>query len=307
MLSRRSTLAGGFCFCCSTALAAQTGPARMVEAAPGIHIRQGLTADAAPGNADAIANIGFIIGRDAVAVFDPGGSRADGESLRRALRQRTSLPIRYVILSHVHPDHVFGAAAFQADAPIFVGHAKLPEALAARGAFYQAGLDRILGAGQAGPVVTPTLLVRDTATLDLGRRRLSLTAHAPAHTSSDLSAIDEQTGALLTGDLLFVDRVPSLDGSLAGWLSELALLQASGARIAIPGHGPASVAWPAASADITRYLRLLQQQTRQAVAQGVPIEHATGQIAMSERSRWKLFDDYNGHNVIEAYREIEWE
>ncbi|MFX8366277.1 hypothetical protein ABTL85_19130, partial [Acinetobacter baumannii] len=67
----------------------------MVEVAPGIHVRQGLTEDATAGNFDAIANLGFIIGRDAVAVIDPGGSLHDGRSLRLAIRARTQLPIRY--------------------------------------------------------------------------------------------------------------------------------------------------------------------------------------------------------------------
>ncbi|MBA5844828.1 MBL fold metallo-hydrolase, partial [Escherichia coli] len=58
----------------------------MVEVSPGIHVRQGLTEDATAGNFDAIANLGFIVGRDAVAVIDPGGSLHDGRSLRLAIR-----------------------------------------------------------------------------------------------------------------------------------------------------------------------------------------------------------------------------
>jgi quinoprotein relay system zinc metallohydrolase 2 len=307
-VSRRQAMAG-LCLCClpTTRLLAAEGPARMVQVAPGIYIRHGLTADAAAGNADAIANIGFIVGAHSVAVFDPGGSLADGRALSLAVRAATKLPIRYVILSHEHPDHVFGAAAFAPDHPVFVGHAMLPEALAARGAFYQAGLDRILGQGKAGPVITPTRLVHDRDSLDLGGRSLTLTAHSPAHTTCDLSALDSLSGVLLTGDLLFVERVPALDGSLSGWISELSKLKALGARNAVPGHGPVSVAWPGAAADLERYLTVLQTQTRASVADAVPIGQAATEVAASEREKWRLFDDYNGRNVIEAYRQIEWE
>lgn len=311
-LTRRGAVFGGACLCCLSAPARRASaalrpPERLVEVAPGVHVRLGVTQDASAGNADAIANIGCLIGRDAVAVMDPGGSLEDGESLRRAIRQITNLPIRYVLMSHVHPDHVFGAAAFQPEHPVFVGHARLPQALAQRGAYYREMLNRILGPDRVGPVVMPTQLVHDHATLDLGGRMLDLTAHGPAHTDCDLSVIDRQTGTLLTGDLLFVNRVPSLDGDLKGWLAQLAALQALGQRHAVPGHGPVRVDWPGAAADITRYLTVLLNETRQAVARNVPIAQATQTVAQSERSRWQLFDAYNPRNVTVAYQQLEWE
>ncbi|HUN43767.1 MAG TPA: quinoprotein relay system zinc metallohydrolase 2 [Acetobacteraceae bacterium] len=311
-LTRRGALFGGACLCClpaATRQASATPPTamRLSQEAPGIHIRHGVTQDATAGNDDAIANIGCVIGRDAVAVMDPGGSLDDGESLRRAIREITGLPIRYVVMSHVHPDHVFGAAAFLPEHPIFVGHARLPQALALRGAYYRKMLDRILGPDRAGPVVMPTQLVRDSATLDLGNRVLDLTAHPPAHTDCDLSVIDRQTGTLLTGDLLFVNRVPSLDGNLNGWLAQLAAMQSLGSRRAVPGHGPVQVDWPAAAADITRYLTVLLTETRQAIDRNVPISQAAYTVAQSERSRWQLFDAYNPRNVTVAYQQLEWE
>src|ERR1700739_2117166 len=119
--------------------------------------------------------------------------------------------------------------------------------------------------------------------------------------------IDRRTGTLLTGDLLFVNRVPSLDGDLKGWLAQLAAMQALDARNAVPGHGPVRVDWPGAAADITRYLTVLLTETRPAIARNVPISAAARTVAHSERSRWKLFDDYNPRNVIVAYQQLEWE
>jgi len=312
-LTRRDAVFAGACLCCLPALTRRASAANvpattnLVEAAPGIHIRLGVTEDASTGNDDAIANVGCVIGTDAVAVMDPGGSLGDGESLRRAIRAVTNLPIRYVVMSHVHPDHVFGAAAFEQEKPVFVGHARLPQALGLRGEYYRSTLGRILGPGRAGAVVMPTQLVHDHATLDLGGRVLDLTAHAPAHTDCDLSVIDRRTGTLLAADLLFVNRVPSLDGDLKGWLEQLAAMQALGQRHAVPGHGPVLVEWPDAAADITHYLTVLLTETRQAVARNVPISTAAHIVAQSERSRWKLFDDYNPRNVTVAYQQLEWE
>jgi quinoprotein relay system zinc metallohydrolase 2 len=310
-LSRRDALLGGIAACCwpSFALRAEQSPRALTtdEVAPGIHIRRGVDADVSAANDDAIANIGFIIGRDAVAVTDSGGSLSDGRRLRATIRQMTRLPIRYVLMSHVHPDHVFGAGAFDADRPVYVGHAGLPRALSLRWEYYRTRTEAILGRGTVGPVVMPTLLVRDRAEIDLGGRVVELTAHGSAHTDSDMSALDRQTGTLIASDLLFVQRVPSLDGSLKGWLKELARLKKVAARRAVPGHGPTSVAWPSGSTDLERYLAVLLRETRQAIAKGLEINAAAETVALSERPHWALFDDYNGHNVIQAFKELEWE
>ncbi len=278
-----------------------------VEVAAGIFIRSGVDEDAAASNDDAIANVGFIVGRDCVATMDAGGSLADGESLRAAIRRQTPLPIRYVILSHAHPDHVFGAEAFLRDGPAFVGHAKLANALALRGEYYRARLESVLGKARAGRVVAPTLLIQGRQHLDLGGRELVLTAHSIAHTDNDLSVLDSQTGTLLASDLLFVRRVPALDGSLRGWLKELQALKAMPARRAVPGHGPAGVDWPSAAAGLERYLNTLLTETRAAIARGVTIEAAVNVVGQSERDKWALFDDYHGRNVTQAYKELEWE
>ena len=178
---------------------------------------------------------------EAVLVTDAGGSLADGRWLRAIIREKTRKPIKYVVLSHVHPDHALGAAAFLADAPAFVGHARLGPALAARGEFYRKRLVEILGEPNVGPVVTPTRIVAERDEIDLGGRVVRFRAHGPAHTTSDLSMLDQESGLFLPADLLFVGRCPSLDGSLAGWIAELGALQAEGFGKATPGHGPLTV------------------------------------------------------------------
>jgi quinoprotein relay system zinc metallohydrolase 2 len=212
-----------------------------------------------------------------------------------------------VLMSHAHPDHVFGAGAFRAERPLYVGHARLPAALASRVDYDRRRLAAVLGAAATGEVVTPTRLVATGLELDLGGRVLELTAHGTAHSDCDLSVLDRNTRTLLAGDLLFVERVPSLDGSLGGWIAELARLRQSGARRAVPGHGPTGVDWPAGADDLARYLDTLRRETRQAIAAGADIEHAVQSVGRSEQDRWRLFADYHGHNVLRAYKELEWE
>lgn len=306
-LTRRSSIAAGLCLCCMPRRLRADVPLRCVEVAPGLFMRRGVDEDASAANGDAIANTGFIVGADGVLVTDPGGCLADGAALRQAVRAVTPKPIRYVLLSHVHPDHVFGAGAFSQDNPVFLGHANLPQAMAANGPFYQAALDRILGPGRAGPIVPPTQSITSETRIDLGQRILTLRAHAPAHTSTDVSLFDHATRTLLPADLLFVGRAPSLDGSVVGWIAQLRGLAALKPARAVPGHGPVSVDFAAGSAPLLRYLSALRDGTRAAIRANTPIGEASTQVAQGERAEWALFDEYNPRNVLTAYKELEWE
>ena len=158
----------------TAALAENAAPAAVTQIAGGVFVAVGPVALASGANLGTIANRGFIIGDEAVAVIDTGGSFASGVSLRAAIQKITALPIRYVINTHMHPDHVLGNTAFRGEGTTFVGHAKLPRALAARaGQYLQANRALIGDAGFAGTeIVPPTLLVEKEMTLDLGHRIL---------------------------------------------------------------------------------------------------------------------------------------
>jgi quinoprotein relay system zinc metallohydrolase 2 len=292
----------------STPSWSETAALTLTEVAAGVFVHNGVHKEASPANNDAIANIGFVLGDDAVAVIDPGGSALEGDALRAAIRGRTDRPIRYVILTHVHPDHIFGAAAFRDARPEFVGHAKLPGALAQRGGYYLRRLHEALGGGAEGSeIVTPTFLGSTRVELDLGGRRLVLRAHGPAHTDNDLTILDDKTRTLWLSDLLFVDRLPVVDGSLVGWLRELDRLTAIAADRAVPGHGPVAVPWPAAAEPERRYLETLARETRVAIKSGTSIARAASEVGQSERGRWLLFDEFHPRNVTASYKELEWE
>jgi quinoprotein relay system zinc metallohydrolase 2 len=286
-----------------------TTPLAIQSVAAGDYVHFGQVAMTTPDNAGDIANLGIIVGRDAVAVVDTGGSVAVGRRLILAVRGITDKPIRYVINTHEHPDHVFGNAAFGPDV-VFVGHHNLPTELAKRGAYYLRSFRDQLGEAAIAEVriIPPTLLVDSETSLDLGDRRLRLTAWSPpAHTACDLTVLDETTGVLYSGDLVFLQHVPVVDGSLTGWLSLLPRLAALPARIVVPGHGRLVAPWPAALDDERRYFTVLADDTRRMIASGVPLAEAVPQIGRSEHDRWQLFDDYNPRNATAAFSELEWQ
>jgi quinoprotein relay system zinc metallohydrolase 2 len=259
-------------------------------------------------NRGEIANIGFIEGSRCVAVIDTGGSPEQGRALRDAVRSMTHIPICFVINTHVHPDHLYGNRAFKEPGIRFVGHHKLAAAIAARAAFYRDKASRDLGfALTADDFVMPDMEVTGDLDLDLGDRRLTLTAHGTAHTDNDLSVYDHHTQTLWLADLLFMDHLPVIDGSLNGWLNVLERVKQIPAKRVVPGHGPIAAFWPSAAEPEARYLRLLQTEIRSAIKQGRTIEQAMASVGQSERGRWKLFDEFHPRNVATAFAELEWE
>ncbi|HEV2979205.1 MAG TPA: MBL fold metallo-hydrolase, partial [Casimicrobiaceae bacterium] len=164
---------------------------QVANPAPGVYVHYGAQAEMTAANAGDIANLGFVVGTTCVAVIDTGGTYAVGRALRAVIRRITSLPVCYVINTHVHPDHVFGNQAFVEDRPEFVGHARLAEALRRRGPNYLRALLRDVGdAAQGSTIVLPTMAVADVQWLDLGGRSLKLRAWPTAHTDTDLTVFD---------------------------------------------------------------------------------------------------------------------
>jgi quinoprotein relay system zinc metallohydrolase 2 len=274
----------------------------------GIYVHHGKHLDIDTGYQGDICNISFIVGSKGVAVIDTGGSLKVGNELRNAIKKITDKPILYVINTHVHPDHIYGNAAFLQDHPQFVGHEKLPDAMELRKDAYAKLNAKYLGADAEGSVIVkPTIIVKNTMSLDLGDRTLKITPYPVAHTNTDITVIDSKTSTLFTGDLLFIERTPVVEGDIKGLIVAIDILKTYPVKRVVPGHGPVATDWLTALNNEQRYLNAVLSDVRTAIKNGDSMEHAMDTAASGERDKWVLFDIANRRNVNTIFSALEWE
>jgi quinoprotein relay system zinc metallohydrolase 1 len=227
---------------------------------------EGSTDNFAKANGGNIVNTGFIVTERGVVVIDTGPSKRYGEALRKAIAAVTDKPVVEVLLTHHHPDHALGNQAFT-DVPIGA-LAGTTELLHQQGDAMAENMYRLVGDWMRGtevvlPNETLTPGVRSFGNHDL--RLLSL----GGHTGADLAILDQQTGVLFAGDLVFYQRALTTPNSpgLAVWLADIATLQGLPWTLIVPGHGPvATDARP--FEQMHDYLTWLDQLLRDGAANG---------------------------------------
>ena len=278
------------------------------QIAEGIYLHQGFHVEFTHPQHDDIANIGFIVGEKCIAIVDTGGSVTIGHELLLSIREISQLPICYVINTHIHFDHILGNLAFMKENSQFVGHSQLADAVEQNRDFFLRQFRGDLGpTPDRDSIIGPSLTVDKTMDLDLGNRVIRLTAYQTAHSHNDLTVLDLKTKTLWTGDLVFRERIPSLDGKLKGWLSVLETFKNQEINLAIPGHGTISHDWPQTYAAEKSYLTMLLNDTRKAIVRGQFLEGAVNNIGKDEKQKWLLHEQHHSRNVTKAFTELEWE
>lgn len=231
-------------------------------------------------NGGAIANIAIIATPVGTVLVDAGPSVRYGRALKAAAEALTGQRVVRVYVTHLHPDHGMGIAAFD---PAIV--AALPGTISDMerdsGAFSDA-LYRLLGDWMRGTEVALPGRRIDQPTEDFGGRRIRLLALG-GHSRADLALVDEKTGTLIGGDLLFLDRAPSTPtADIKRWRESLTALAALPHRAAIPGHGPFDPTGHKAIEQTRDWIGWLEQTLRRAVGAGLDMVEA-GELPIPQR------------------------
>ncbi|MBS1176981.1 MAG: fold metallo-hydrolase [Proteobacteria bacterium] len=283
-------------------VAAQPLMPKAVKVAPDTYMVQGVSALGSSANRNFISNAAFVVTRDGVLVVDALGSPALAAELLAEIRRITPAPVRYVVVTHYHADHIYGLQAFKdAGATIIAqkdGQLYLNSETAALR--LKASREDLAPAVDADTRLVPAdRWVDQRTTLQLGGLDFVLQPTGPAHTPEDLVVWVPQRNLLIAGDLVFRGRIPFVGQADSGrWITALDTLLAFDASVIIPGHGPVSRS-ARADLELTRdYLVYLRQTMGEAARSMDPFEEA---YARTDWSRFDTLPLFNAANRINAY------
>ena len=255
------------------------------------------------------SNAGFVVTAAGVVVFDSLGTPALGERLRRLIAETTTQPIRIVVLSHYHADHVYGAQAFVAPGVEIWAHRLAIEHLAADALGARLAERRESLApwvNEKTRIVRPTTLLDEDTRFELGGLHLRVLHLGPAHTPEDLMLWVEEDRLLFAADLVFTGRVPFVaDADDASWVRALDRVLALRPSVVVTGHGPHSTD-PARDLTLTRdYLVFLRTQMTRAFDDGTDFDTAYGQVDWSRFAALPAFEAANRRNAYQVYLNVE--
>lgn len=230
-------------------------------------------------NGGAIANSAIIATEAGAVLFDPGVSREHGLALGALAQRVTGKAVGRVYVSHLHPDHAMGAAAFD---PAIVHALPATRAdLERDGEGFSDAMYRLLADWMKGTAVVLPQGDLSDGQAEFGGRKFRLLA-LKGHSGGDLALLDEATGALIAGDLVFHDRAPSTPhASLPDWRKSLDVLAALPHKLLLPGHGPID-RQGSAIAQTRDWLGWVEAALRDAVAQGLDMSEA-GELPIPPR------------------------
>jgi len=255
-------------------------------------------------------NAGFIVTSEGVVVVDALASPRDGGRLLRTIRRATRQPVRWLVLTHHHPDHHFGAIVFKRAGARVIAHPDR-RVLASEGGedaliadwVRVVGLDAMRGFEFAD---TPDRPVTGSDTLRLGGRTIVITHPGAGHSAGDLMVWLPADRVLFAGDVLVEDGVTMMvDGSSTQLLAALDRIDSLTPALVVPGHG----ALPARPGDLVKrtrdYVLGLRADMRAAVEKGVPMQRALARLPPANETRPVSLDSRRRRNAARVYVEEE--
>lgn len=257
-----------------------------------------------------ISNAGVIITREGIVVFDALGTPSLAWQLMQEIRRISDAPIKAVVVSHYHADHIYGLQVFKDEAGA--------EIIAPWGAQEYLGSEAAVNrleerrfslepwVNERTRIVPPDRLVRKPEVMRLGGVELVITPVGKAHSDGDLTLYVRPDQVLFSGDIIFEGRVPWIgNANTRNWLRILEEMETSRLRALIPGHGPVAKNPNKAVALTRRYLQFLREHMGRAAREFIPFDEAYPATDWSAFKDLPAFDVANRRNAYQVFLAME--
>jgi len=266
---------------------------------------------------DAGANAGFVVGDDGVAVIDTFENEAAAKALMNQIHALTHLPIKFVINTHYHLDHVAGNRVFEQHGAVIVGHHSVRAWIHTENLKFFGDKITPEQKTMVQNLIAPEVTYDTGVTLFLGSRRIEVN-YMQGHTGGDSVVSIPDAGIVFCGDLFWRHTLPNLiDATTSTWISTLSEFTAQKddtlpnsalprAVIFVPGHGDVG------NADDVQEFQGYLTWLRGAVKKGVDANKKGDALVaavlpeMTEKYRgWEFFKDFSRSNILDAGAELE--
>ena len=261
-------------------------------------------------NGGFISNAGFVVTDAGVVVIDSLGSPPLAVELLKRIRKITNQPIKKVIITHYHADHLYGAQVFKelgAEIIAPIGSYKYLNAESAPARLAERRESLKPWVNEQTYIVKPDVIIDKTTEFELGGQQFVINVVGAAHSDGDLTLLAKEDGVLFSGDIIFGGRVPFIGGgSTSKWITTLAGME-SGLKLnlLVPGHGDASDN-PAAAIKLTKgYLIFMREAMGNAVEEMEEFADAYESTDWSEFENMPAFSNVNRLNANTVFLSME--
>ncbi len=281
---------------------------KVVKMSEHVYYVQG-KAGVATDNQGFISNAGFIITNEGVVVFDALGTPSLAAKLVGEIRKITGQPIKRVVVSHYHADHIYGLQVFEElGAKIYapLGAQIYIQSDAAKNRLEERQFSLEPWVNENTRIVLPDVTVSKSNRFELGGLTFTINYQGKAHSDGDLAMLVEPDRVLFSGDIIFRKRIPFVgNADTKHWLDTLTKLETEGLAALIPGHGPASKE-PGSTISLTRrYLAYLRKTMGAAVDEFEPFDETYAKTDWSEFENLPAFKAGNRINAYQVYLSME--
>jgi cyclase len=238
------------------------------------------------------ANALVVVTSEGVVLVDTGNNPPETRLLRQFIGAVTAQPVRWVVITQNHGDHVGGAPLFSPPATVIVHERVAKDWASWRPYQVKSWRKRFRERAQALREASPlgdVVSFRDGLTLHLGGKTIELIYVGDPYNPGDIAVWLPQSGVMHAGFVGYIDRHPDIrpdysHGTTAGMLKQLDVLRPLDPRVMVPAHGPVGTA---KDLDVLReYLLRAREKVRSMMAKGMPLEAITKSFSMSEYQGW---------------------